>query len=612
MRGKWLALAFAWASLAASSGGGALQTAWEIKGHLTSLDPGSSFPADFTVGAPFRILASFDTTGEAYSATSTAGGGYRYLYTADTLAYQVFIGSTCTPCNPVNDPTQSGIIVRDNAPDPATAQLVDGYTFFLGTADGTIVNLIMRGPVLDIVNGPGLAAVPDPRLAGLATSLMQICYSGGYYCVNGAIESVASPALGTTYFLSTRDCYTIDTTSTSADTAPRDCIYVNSLGQTRLGRGRFIDAGGGLGSGEFGKTVVFDGSFDPAILSPLGSVYGAITFNGPAGLPVLKASSTPTDVSRTNSNLLAYQRYAYTGPATSMPLVVDLGYGIADHSTDTTASSEIGLRPGGAQIAATLAIVDGGIPMPALAGNINTLTCGAEPTLLLPDGVTPWPAGSILGSAQFNSPGGQVDPGAATTLNVRSCADASQAVQLAANQGFIVATSVQTPARGKWSSGTPAVANGYVDASHTMRVTFDPNAPPALVQQLADSITPACSDCSPPEVTTVGVDVRPGSTGCINPTSNGVIPVAILGSATFKVKDLRRDDSLRLGSLALRVRGSKPLCSVTQVNADGYDDLVCQFDNVSTSWASGQTTATVSGKLYNGLPIQGSDTICVK
>ena len=611
MGGKWLALAFAWAALAVSSSAGALQTAWEIKGHLTSLDPGSSFPADFAVGAPFRVLTSFDTTGETYSTTPTTGGGYKYLYTADTLAYQVFIGTTCAPCNPVGDPTQSGIIVRDNAPDPATGQMVDGYSFFLVTGDGTRVNLFMRGPVLDIVTGAGLAAVPDPRLAGLATSLMQICDSGGY-CVSGAIESVASPAVGTTYFLSARDCYTIDTTSASADTAPRDCIYVDSLGQTRLGRGRFIDAGGGLGSSEFGRTVVFDGSLDPAILAPLGSVYGAITFNGPAGLPVLRASSAPTDVSRTNSNLLGYQRYAYAGPATPMPLVVDLSYGIADHSADTTASSEVGLRPGGAQIAATVAIVDGGIPMPSLAGNINTLTCGTESTLLLPDGVTPWPEGSILGSAAFNSPGGQVDPGAATTLDVRSCANPSMPVQLAANQSFIVATSVQTPARGKWSTGTPAVANGYIDASHTMRVTFDPNAPPALVQQLADNITPACSNCSPPEVTAIAVDVRPGSTGCINPTSNGVIPVAILGSATFSVKDVRLDDSLTLGSLALRVRGSKPLCSVTRVNTDGYDDLVCHFDNVSTSWASGQTMATVSGKLYNGLPIRGSGTICVK
>ena len=526
----------------------------------------------------------------------------------------MFIGTTCAPCEPDNDPTQSGIIVRDGAPspDPGPAHLVDGYSFSLFNSDGVAFILFMRGPVLDIVNGPGLAAVPDSRLAGLETHVMQICKPDGF-CVNGAIESVESPSVGTTYFLSARDCQLIDTTTTiGLDAAPRDCVYVNSSGSRRLGYGRHMDAGGGLGTGDFSRAITFDSLYDGTIASSLGSVFGAVTFNGPAGLPVLKASSTPADIARNNSNLLAFQRYTYTGAATSLPLVVDLTYGIADHSSDPAASDEIGLRPGGAQIAATIAIVDGSIPMPSISGNINSLTCGAESTLTLPDGVTPWPAGSILGSASFDSTAGQVDPAASATLDVRSCADTSQAVHLGANQSFIVATSIQTPSRGKWSTGAQAGADGYVDASHTMRVTFDPNAPPALVQQLADNIAPGCSDCSPPVATTVTIDVQPGSTGCINPTSNGVIPVAILGSATLQVKNVRLDDSLKLGSLALRVRGGKPLCSVTQVNADGYDDLMCHFDNVSTNWTSGQTTATVSGKLYNGLPFQGSEAICVK
>jgi hypothetical protein len=223
----------------------------------------------------------------------------------------------------------------------------------------------------------------------------------------------------------------------------------------------------------------------------------------------------------------------------------------------------------------------------------------------MPDG-SPWPAHSILGAAVLNSLEGQIDPAAVATLTVTSCTDALQLVHLAANQSFIVATSIQTPSRGKWSTGTgtPATANGYVDASHTMRVTFNPNAPPALVQQLTESIAPG-------SVTTIAVDVLPGSTGCLNPTSNGVIPVAILGSSTFRVSDISLD-TLQLGSLALRVRGGKPLCSVTQVNADGYDDMVCHFDNVSTNWTSGQTTATVSGKMYDGVPLKGSDAICVK
>ena len=294
-----------------------------------------------------------------------------------------------------------------------------------------------------------------------------------------------------------------------------------------------------------------------------------------------------------------------------MPLVVALTYGLADFSTDAAASTQTGLRPGGANVAATLAIVDGSIPMPSLAGNINTLDCGAESSLLLPDG-SPWPAGSILGSASFNSPDGQNTPSASATLDVRSCANPALPVQLAANQSFIVATSIQTPARGKWSVGAQAGSNGYVDASHTMRVTFDPNAPPAVVQRLADSIAPQCTDCFVPEVTSVAVDVTPGATDCINPKSNGVIPVAILGSPAFQVKDVRQDDSLKLGALGTRVRGGKVKCSTLDVNGDGYPDLVCNFDNANTNWTHGQVQVAVTGKLYNGLPFSGSDAICVK
>ena len=609
MNWRWLTSISAWAMLAAGTAV-AMPTAWELKGHLTALDSPASLPADYVVGAPFAVLVSFDTDGETYS-SAASGSGYRYNYTGNTLGWRISLGTTCSPCTPPMNPSASGIILRDNALDPALGTTVDGYAFYGVTTNGVTLLAIMRGPVLDLVSGPGLAAVPDPRLAGLATARFQYCAPDGS-CATGAIESVANPVLGTTYALTARNCQSIDSTTTSADPYPRDCIYVDVSGNRRLGRGRYVVAGGGLGSGEIaGLTINFDSSFDPSIASPLGSAFGAITFNGPAGMPAVKASALPTEIARNNSNLLGYQLYRYAGPATPLPLVVDLSYAIADNSTDIQATGEIGLRPGGAQVSSTIAIVDGTIPMPALNANINSLTCGAEPGLAMPNG-SPWPAGAILGAAVFDSPAGQINPGAATTLTVTGCADPSQPVQLAANQSFIVATSIQTPARGRWSIGDWASANGYVDASHTLRVTFDPNAAPALVQQLADGITPQCSNCSAPEVQTVAVDVRPGSTGCINRTSNGAIPVAILGSAAFNVRTIRQDGSLTLGSLALRVRSGKPLCSISQVNGDGYEDLVCQFDNVATNWTSGQTTATVSGKLYDGLPFQGNDTICVK
>jgi hypothetical protein len=48
------------------------------------------------------------------------------------------------------------------------------------------------------------------------------------------------------------------------------------------------------------------------------------------------------------------------------------------------------------------------------------------------------------------------------------------------------------------------------------------------------------------------------------------------------------------------------------VNADGYMDLMCHFDNQASAWVSGQSTVTMSGMLQNGLPVSGADAICVK
>lgn len=154
---------------------------------------------------------------------------------------------------------------------------------------------------------------------------------------------------------------------------------------------------------------------------------------------------------------------------------------------------------------------------------------------------------------------------------ISSCANPGQSVQLAANQSFIVATGMQTPARGRLPQPPHAVSapeNGLANAFNTLHLVFDPDAPPALVRAMADSIAPACADCDlAPETLGISIDIKPGSANnCINPGSSGVIPVTLLGSADFTVADVRLDDSLRLGSLGLRVRGKGPSCPVTAVN----------------------------------------------
>lgn len=109
---------------------------------------------------------------------------------------------------------------------------------------------------------------------------------------------------------------------------------------------------------------------------------------------------------------------------------------------------------------------------------------------------------------------------------------------------------------------------------------------------------------------TVQIDIKPGSyPNSFNLNSNGVIPVAIFGSGTFDVGQVNQN-SLSFNGLAVRVKGNgAPQCSVQNVNADAYSDLVCQFTDDTTLWVAGTATATLRGTLNNGTPFAGSDEI---
>jgi hypothetical protein len=115
------------------------------------------------------------------------------------------------------------------------------------------------------------------------------------------------------------------------------------------------------------------------------------------------------------------------------------------------------------------------------------------------------------------------------------------------------------------------------------------------------------------ETLIVSVDIKPGSaTNCFNQNDRGVIPVAVLGSEDFDVTQINVD-SLRLEGLAVKMAGksNKYLAHIEDVNADGYPDLVLQFQD-SDNWVySGSGTATLTGQLSDGTPIQGSDSICI-
>ena len=111
----------------------------------------------------------------------------------------------------------------------------------------------------------------------------------------------------------------------------------------------------------------------------------------------------------------------------------------------------------------------------------------------------------------------------------------------------------------------------------------------------------------------LNIDIKPGSEpNCFNQNERGVIPVAILGSAGLDVSQINVG-TLSLQGLVVKMAGKshRYLAHIGNVNADKYPDLVVQFQD-SDSWiAGGNGTATLTGELLNGTPIQGSDSICI-
>lgn len=117
-----------------------------------------------------------------------------------------------------------------------------------------------------------------------------------------------------------------------------------------------------------------------------------------------------------------------------------------------------------------------------------------------------------------------------------------------------------------------------------------------------------------PTVTTVTIDIKPGSTdNPINLSSRGAIPVAILSADGFDATTVEAstvcfgDDNNPSQRDCTAAHGGH----TEDVNADGRPDLVLQFETQETGIDPGDTTACLTGKTLAGIDIQGCDTINV-
>jgi hypothetical protein len=107
-----------------------------------------------------------------------------------------------------------------------------------------------------------------------------------------------------------------------------------------------------------------------------------------------------------------------------------------------------------------------------------------------------------------------------------------------------------------------------------------------------------------PTVKQVAIDVKPGSDNTVNPRSQGVTPVAILGAADFDASQVD------VGSVAFGPGGAPQVHSELQdVNGDGLPDLVLHFSTPAAQIACGDTQVSLTGRTLSGGQFKGTGAV---
>jgi len=109
------------------------------------------------------------------------------------------------------------------------------------------------------------------------------------------------------------------------------------------------------------------------------------------------------------------------------------------------------------------------------------------------------------------------------------------------------------------------------------------------------------------------IDIIPADPKNIVRTSSGrVIPVAILGSSDLDVTEIN-PRTIRLNGVDVMLVGKsdKSLCRQTDVNDDGYEDLLCDVRTTGFKVGEGEFRIILKASTYNGESLTGEDRIKV-
>jgi hypothetical protein len=169
--------------------------------------------------------------------------------------------------------------------------------------------------------------------------------------------------------------------------------------------------------------------------------------------------------------------------------------------------------------------------------------------------------------------------------------EASAALEEAGYNDFEIVTCERPNHLGQyWSTLTPEVQSD-----------------PRLIGECGVAITPDASLYGPPPHIDLEIDIKPGSNpNPINAFSQGVIPVAILTTENFDALAVD-DDTVGFGPGDAEKKHKQ--AHVEDVDEDGDLDLMLHFPTRDTGIALGDTEACLIGSTYDGMPLEGCDSV---
>jgi hypothetical protein len=108
----------------------------------------------------------------------------------------------------------------------------------------------------------------------------------------------------------------------------------------------------------------------------------------------------------------------------------------------------------------------------------------------------------------------------------------------------------------------------------------------------------------------IAIDIRPGATpNNINLGSGGVVPVAILSSATFDATTVD-PMTVSLNGATVKLKGNGSYQTIQQdVNGDGRTDLIVHVNTSALELSAADVVATLTGLTVAGQPFHGKDLV---